>query len=69
MKTGPQLRVSSNRLEVGDQTQDPWVKGELFIHYTMAAPSARVNFIGNALFTSAQVGLGELDRHCLVHMC
>ena len=57
METGPQRRVSSNRLEVRDQTQDPWVKGEWFIHYTMVVPSARVNFIGNALFTSALVDL------------
>ena len=38
-ETGPELRVLSDRLEERsqDHTRDPWVQGECFIHYMLAA--------------------------------
>ena len=37
METGPWLSLIQKTGGAIDQTQDPWVQGEWFIHYTMAA--------------------------------
>ena len=43
METGPQLKVSSNRLvKPGIETATPGLQGKRFIHYTTAAPNIMV---------------------------
>ena len=52
METGPQLRVSSDRLE------EPWVQGEWFIYYTTPAPS-HIGVVWEGVSLSAAGGLPD----------
>ena len=51
MKTGPQLNVSSDRLEKpGVEPENPSLQGEWLIHYTTAAPFWVLKSIQNLCF-------------------
>ena len=52
MQTGPQLRVSSVRLE------EPWVQGEWFIHNTTPTPP-HMGFVWEGVSPSAAGGLPD----------
>ena len=44
METGPQLKVSSDRLvKPGIEPATPGLQGKRFIHYTTAAPSKKTH--------------------------
>ena len=64
METGPQLRVSSDRLEkLGIEPAIPHLQGGWFIHNTMAAPNVFM-----ALQVPAKVFCNMWSYHCYYTM-